>query len=150
MPWWSVPERDIPEYYDWHHQSPGFVFLRTNHKSSLTGVTYLDLGPHTEAEFLDEIQKKSLKSFHPFYSQRPLHLCLEISCLQTYTTSSTVSTVQLLCTAKEKGGKPDKKPYLLPYGFRNPYRNLKSDNSQDCAQKPQRNCSFMNSTLGGG
>ncbi len=23
---------------------------------------------------------------------------------------------------KEKGGKPDRKPYPLPYGFRNPYR----------------------------
>ncbi len=26
------------------------------------------------------------------------------------------------------------------------YRNLKSENSQDYAQKPQRNCTFMNST----
>jgi hypothetical protein len=25
------------------------------------------------------------------------------------------------------------------------YRNLKSENSQDCAQRPQRNCTFMNS-----
>jgi hypothetical protein len=24
-----------------------------------------------------------------------------------------------------------------PYGLRNPYRNLKSENSQDYAQKPQ-------------
>jgi hypothetical protein len=24
---------------------------------------------------------------------------------------------------KEKGGKPERKPYPLPYGFRNPYRN---------------------------
>jgi hypothetical protein len=31
----------------------------------------------------------------------------------------------------EKGGKPDRKPYPLPYGKRNPYRNLKSENSQD-------------------
>jgi hypothetical protein len=31
----------------------------------------------------------------------------------------------LLCTVKEKGGIPDKIPYPLPYGFRNPYRNLK-------------------------
>jgi hypothetical protein len=48
-------------------------------------------------------------------------------------------------TVKEKGGKPDRKPYPLPYDFRNPYRNLKSENSQDYAQKPQRNCMFMNS-----
>ncbi len=32
----------------------------------------------------------------------------------------TVSTVQLLYTANEKGGKPDRKPYPLPYSFRNP------------------------------
>jgi len=42
-----------------------------------------------------------------------------------------VSTVQLLYTVKEKGGKPDRKPYPLPYGFKNPYRNLKSENSQE-------------------
>jgi hypothetical protein len=59
----------------------------------------------------------------------------------------TVSRVQLLYTVKEKGGKPDRKPYLFPYGLRNPYRNLKSEKSQDYAQKPQRNCMFMNSAL---
>jgi hypothetical protein len=31
----------------------------------------------------------------------------------------------------------------LPYGSKNPYRNLKSENSQEYAQKPQRNCMFM-------
>jgi hypothetical protein len=36
----------------------------------------------------------------------------------------------------------------LPYGLRNPYRNLKSENSQDCAQKPQRNYMFTNSASG--
>jgi hypothetical protein len=49
---------------------------------------------------------------------------------------------------KEKRGKPDRKPYPLPFGLRNPYENLKSENSQDYAQKPQRNCTFMNSALG--
>jgi hypothetical protein len=34
----------------------------------------------------------------------------------------TVSTIQLKYTLKEKGGKPDKKPYAVPYGLRNPYR----------------------------
>jgi hypothetical protein len=52
------------------------------------------------------------------------------------------SAVQLLYTVKEKKGKPDRKLYPLPYGLRNPYRNLKSENSQDYAQKPQRNCMF--------
>ncbi len=51
-------------------------------------------------------------------------------------------------TVEEKGGKPDRKPYPLPYGLRNPYRNLKSENSQDYAQKPQQDCMFMNSASG--
>ena len=38
--------------------------------------------------------------------------------------------------------------YLPPYGLRNPYRSLKSETSQDYAQKPQRNCTFMNSASG--
>ncbi len=45
----------------------------------------------------------------------------------------------LLYIVKKKGGKPDRKPYPLPFGFINPYRNLKSENSQ-------QNCAFMNST----
>ncbi len=57
----------------------------------------------------------------------------------------TVSTVQLMNTVKEKGGKPGRKPYPLPYGIRNPYGNLKSENSQDYAQKPRRDYMFMNS-----
>jgi hypothetical protein len=44
----------------------------------------------------------------------------------------------LLYTVKEKRGKLVGKPYPLPYGLRNPYRNLKSDNSKDYAQKPER------------
>jgi hypothetical protein len=38
----------------------------------------------------------------------------------------TVSIDQLLYTVKEKGRKPDRKPYPLTFGLRNPYRNLKS------------------------
>ncbi len=56
--------------------------------------------------------------------------------------------VQLLYIVKENEGKPDRKPYPLPYGLRNPYRNLKSENSVDYAQKPQQNCTFMNSASG--
>jgi hypothetical protein len=59
-----------------------------------------------------------------------------------------VSRVQLLYTVKEKGGKTYWKLYPLPYGIRNPYRNLKSQNYQNYAQKPQRNCTFMNSASG--
>ncbi len=42
-------------------------------------------------------------------------------------------------TVKEKEEKPDKIPHPLPNGLRNPYRNLRSENSQDYAQQPQRN-----------
>ncbi len=51
----------------------------------------------------------------------------------------------MLYTVKGKGGKPDRKPYPLPYGLRNLQRNLKSENSQNYAQKPQRNFKFINS-----
>jgi hypothetical protein len=85
---------------------------------------------------LDEIQTKVLRVFllaihSDFYS-----FALRFLLLQTHAIL-TVSTAQLLYTAKETGGKPDRKPYLLPYGLRNPYRNLKSENSQDYAKKPQ-------------
>ncbi len=46
----------------------------------------------------------------------------------------TVTTVQLLYTVKEKGGKPDRKPYYVPYDLGNPYKNLKSENSQNIAR----------------
>jgi hypothetical protein len=39
----------------------------------------------------------------------------------------------LTVSEKEKGGKL----YPFPYGLRNPYRNLKSENSQDYAEKTQ-------------
>ncbi len=61
---------------------------------------------------------------------------------------SHISTVKLLYIVKKKGGKPERKPYPLPYGLRNQYRNLKFENSQDYAQKPQCNCTFMNSVSG--
>jgi hypothetical protein len=51
-------------------------------------------------------------------------------------------------TVKEIGGEPDRKPHPIPYGLKNPYGNLKSDNSQDYAQKPQRKCTFMTSAAG--
>jgi hypothetical protein len=42
------------------------------------------------------------------------------------------------------------KPYPIPDGLRNPDINFKYENSQDYAQKPQRNCTFMNSSSAGG
>jgi hypothetical protein len=67
--------------------------------------------------------------------------------LQTHATSYSFYGT-LLDTVKEKGGKPDRKPHPLPYGLRNPYGNLKSENSQDYAEKPERNPLFMNSASG--
>jgi hypothetical protein len=81
---------------------------------------------------------KSLKSLPSRYSQSPLQLRLEISIFYKLTKPLTVSTVQLLYTVNEKGGNPDRKPYPIPYGLINPYRNLKSENFQDYAQKPQQ------------
>ncbi len=82
---------------------------------------------------------KSLKSFPSCFSQSPLQLCIDISITLLRTHAASYSY------CKGEGGKPDRKPCPLPYGLRNPYRNLKSENSQDYAQKPQWNCTFMNS-----
>ncbi len=86
----------------------------------------------------------SLESFPP--CQSPLQLCLEISISSN---SLQAHWVQLLYTV-ETGGKPDRKPNPLPYGLRNSDRNLKSENSQGYAQKPQRNCTGMNLASGKG
>ncbi len=72
---------------------------------------------------------KSLKSFPPCYSQSPLQLCLRFPFLHIHATSYSFW--------KGERRKPDRKPYPLPYGLRNPNRNLKHENSQDYAQKTQ-------------
>ncbi len=89
------------------------LFICTSHFWRVAGFC-------TEAEFLDVIHTKVLKSFPPCYSQSPVQICLDFFHLFKLTQPLTVSTVQLLYTGKEKGGKPDRKPYPLPYGFRNP------------------------------
>ncbi len=66
-----------------------------------------------EVKYLDEIQTKIFKVFliaiHSYLYT--LQLCLEISI-----SSNSRNLLQfLLYTVKEKGGKPDRKPYLLPY-----------------------------------
>ncbi len=67
--------------------------------------------------------------------------------LQTHGTSyNFFSSVTVHCKGERR--KPDRKPYPFPYGLKNPYRNLKSENSQDYAQKHQRNVTFMNSASG--
>jgi hypothetical protein len=77
---------------------------------------------------LDEIQAKVLRVF-----------LLAIQSLEISMSSNSHNLFQFLefVTVHCKGGKPDRKPYPLPYGLRNPYRNPNSENSQDYAQKPQ-------------
>jgi hypothetical protein len=70
-------------------------------------------GTFMETEFLDEIQTKFLK-----FS----------SLLFTVTSTALPGDFSKLT-------QPDRKPYPLPYGLRNPYTNLKSENYQDCTQK---------------
>jgi hypothetical protein len=91
--------------------------------------------PSPEAKFLDEIQTTLLRVFlHSIQTSTALPLDFYFFKL---TQPLTVFTVQLQYTVKEKGGKTERKPFPLPYGFRNPNRNLKSGNSQDYAQKSQ-------------
>jgi hypothetical protein len=80
------------------------------------------------------LERNPDKSFPSCYLQSLLQLCIEIFISSiTGNQPLTVSTVQLLYTVKEKGGQPDRKPYPLPSGLRNPYRKLKSENSQEFA-----------------
>ncbi len=97
-----------------------------------------------EVEFLYEIETKVLRFFLFAIHSHLYSFALRFPFIKL-TQHLTVSTVQLLYTLKEKGGKPDRKPYPLHYGLRNLYRNLKSENYQDYAQKPQQNCTVMNS-----
>jgi hypothetical protein len=98
--------------------------------SILPSANTVLVNPGAEAAFLERNPDKSLKIFPLCYSLSPLQLCLEISV-------SSNSRNLLQFSVKEKGGKPYRIPNLLPYDFRNPYRNLKSENSQDYAQKTQ-------------
>jgi hypothetical protein len=89
---------------------------------------------------------KKLKVLRDFLLAIQSHLdsfALRFLFLQTRATSYSFYIASLY--TKEEEGKPSRKPYPLPYGSRNPYRNLKSENSKDCAQNPPRNCTFMNS-----
>jgi hypothetical protein len=77
-----------------------------------------------EAEFLDVIGTKVLR-VPPCYSQSPLLMDLTPT-----PPPPSKSGLKLVCNVN------------IVYG------NLKSENSQDFAQKPQQNCTFMNSTSG--
>jgi hypothetical protein len=98
-----------------------------------------------EPEFLDEIQTKVLRVFLLAIHSHLNSFAFRFQFLQTHETSyNSYSSV----TVKEKGRKPGRKAYPLPYGLRNPYKNIKSENSKDYDQKPQRKCTFMNSASG--
>jgi hypothetical protein len=85
---------------------------------------------------LEEIQTtKDLRVFLLVIQSHIHSFASKFLFLQTHATSYSFS-VHLRRRKEEKGGKTDRKPYLLPYGLRNPNRNLKSENSQDYAQKP--------------
>ncbi len=100
----------------------------------------------SEAKFLDEIQTKVLRVSSLLFTATSTALPWRFLFLQTHATSYSFYSSVLYTVKVKGGGKPDRKPYPLPYGLRNPHRNLKSENSQDYAQKPQRNCTLMNSS----
>jgi hypothetical protein len=84
-----------------------------------------------EAEFLDEIQTKVLRVFLLAIQSHLYSFVLRFLFLQTHANSySFYSTLYTL------------------YGLRNTYRNIQSETSHDDAQKPQRNCRFMNLLVG--
>jgi hypothetical protein len=89
-----------------------------------------------EAEFLDKIQTKVIRVFFIAIYSQPYSFALRLLFLQTHATSyNFYSTIIVHC--KGESSKTSRKPHLLSYVLRNPYRNLKPENSQDFAQKPQ-------------
>jgi hypothetical protein len=89
-----------------------------------------------EVKFLDEIQTKVLRVFLLAIHSHLYSFALRFLFLQTHATSySLYSSVTV--HLKEKGGKMIENHIPFPMVFRNPYRNLKSENSQDYAKKPQ-------------
>jgi hypothetical protein len=96
---------------------------------------------------LDAIQTKVLRVFLLTIHSHFHRFVFRFVFLQAHATPYSFYN-SVLYTVKEKGGKPDGKPHLLPYDLTNSYRNLKSENPKDYAQKPQQNCTFMNSASG--
>jgi hypothetical protein len=92
---------------------------------------------YTEGKFLDETQTKVFRVFllaihshlYTVYS-----FALRFLLLKTHATSYSFYR-SVTVYSKGVSEKPDRKPYLLPFGLRNSYRNLKSENCQYYAQK---------------
>ncbi len=69
-------------------------------------------GRFSEAESLNQIQTKVLRGFLLAIQSHLYSFALRFQFLQTHATSYNFYTV-LRYTVKEKGGKPDRKPYPL-------------------------------------
>ncbi len=140
--WWGVWEFTL---HHWVHQSVRLKIKRAQKVGRRRSPIHheADQRPHSWTKSIQQSSELSSLLFTVSSTALPWDFCFF-----QLTQPLTVSTVQLQYTIKEKGEKPDRKPYPLPFGLRNPYRNLKSENSQDYAQKPQRNCTFMNSASG--
>ncbi len=85
---------------------------------------------------MNEIQTKVFRVLLLGIHSHLYSFALRFVFLHTHTTS--YSSMVFFCTVytiKEKGEKPDRKPQPLPYGLRNPYRNLKSENLQETSKK---------------
>jgi hypothetical protein len=131
------------------HQRVNTIKIEENREKLLLYIQSPNLGPNSDKSYMylfPSVTNSYMYLLRVFLLA--IHSHLQIFALDLYfftlTQPLTVSTVELLYTVKEKGGKPDREPYHLPYGLRNPYRNLKSENSQDYARQPQRNCTSMN------
>ncbi len=155
---WCVPEQCVPTLGEGGARSPAgegvgeSQFLRRDRHCGTQGtcsaLAILRLSKNLFAsvkcvnaekawlcwvEILGRNLDKSLKRFPPCYSKSSLQLCLEILFLQTHAIFYSFFSA-LLYTVKEEGWKPDRKLHTLPYREFSRY-----------AQKPQRNCTFMNS-----
>ncbi len=86
-----------------------------------------------EAEFLDEIQTKTLRVFILAIHSHLCSFALRFIFLQTHATSSSFYSSFTIHKRKEENLIGN---YITPpYGVRNPYRNLKSKNSQETSTK---------------
>jgi hypothetical protein len=96
-----------------------------------------------EAEFLVEIQTKIIRVFLLAIHSHLYSFASRFNFFKLMQPLTVSASVIVHCEGQKR--KPDRKTYHLPYGLRNPYSSLKSEFSQDYAQKPQGNCQFMNS-----
>ncbi len=122
--------------------------------STLLTLLYTYLNP--EAESLDEIQAKVLRVFLLAIHSHLFSFALRFLFLQNRTTSySFYSSVTVLCKGERRKTWQKAIPGVnlterhTPFlWFKKSKQNLKSENSRYYSQKPQRNCTFLNSASG--